>query len=57
MKTTLPEAYFKNGVITGSQSSELVSDVSYRLSRYYKTLYGNKYRVCKIVVNWCKRHK
>ena len=28
-----------------------------RLSRFYKTLYGGKYRVRKIVVNWCKRHK
>ena len=29
----------------------------HRVSQFYKTLYGDKYRVRKIIVNWCKRHK
>ena len=47
--------------VTGSPILELVfspeQERCCRLSRFYKTLYGNKHRVRKIVANWCKQHK
>ena len=46
-------------ITTGSPSIQLVFSTVLRaiLSRFYKTLYGDEYRVRKIVINWCKRHK